>query len=116
MNFTSKLLKKKLELCLDKRNTLRTKYLQLSVLIVDEVSMVGTEMLNFLYLRLQEIRGNRKPFGRVHIILVGDLYQLRPVGDNWTFAGNSCNYASLGPNLWQTHFTMFELTEIMRQK
>ena len=41
---------------------------------------------------------------------------MRPVGDSWIFANNSCNYASLGPNLWQTHFTMFELTEIMRQK
>ena len=46
----------------DKRNTLRTNYMQLSVLIVDEVSMVGSEMLNFLYLRLQEIKGNRKTF------------------------------------------------------
>ena len=36
----------------DKRNSLQTKYMHLSVLIVDEVSMVGNEMLNFLYLRL----------------------------------------------------------------
>ena len=43
----------------DKRNTLRTKYADLSVLIVDEVSMVGNEMLNFLYLRLQEVKGNK---------------------------------------------------------
>ena len=100
----------------DKRNTLQTKYMHLSVLIVDEVSMVGNEMLNFLYLRLQEIKGNKKHFGGIHIILVGDLYQLRPVGDGWIFANASCDYTSLGPNLWQTHFKMFELTEIMRQK
>ena len=100
----------------DKRNTLRTKYGDLSVLIVDEVSMVGNEMLNFLYLRLQEIKGNKEPFGGVHIILVGDLFQLRPVGDAWIFANNSNDYSSLAPNLWQSHFTMFELTEIMRQK
>ena len=36
----------------DKRNTLQTKFENLSVLIVDEVSMVGNEMLNFLYMRL----------------------------------------------------------------
>ena len=100
----------------DKRNTLQTKYMHLSVLIVDEVSMVGNEMLKFLYLRLQEIKGNKKHFGGVHIILVGDLFQLRPVGDGWIFSNNVCDYASLAPNLWQTHFTMFELTEIMRQK
>ena len=100
----------------DKRNTLQTKYMHLSVLIVDEVSMVGNEMLNFLYLRLQEIKGNKKHFGGVHIFLVGDLFQLRPVGDSWIFSNNACDYSSLAPNLWQTHFTMFELTEIMRQK
>ena len=46
----------------DKRNTLQMKYMHLSVLIIDEVSMVGNEMLNFLYLRLQEIKGNKKTF------------------------------------------------------
>ena len=100
----------------DKRNSLQTKYMHLSVLIVDEVSMVGNEMLNFLYLRLQEIKGNKKHFGGIHVILVGDFYQLRPVGDGWIFANNSCDYTSLAPNLWQKHFKVFELTEIMRQK
>ena len=85
-------------------------------MIVDEVSMVGNDMLSFLYLRLQEIKGNRDPFGGVHVILIGDLFQLRPVGDGWIFASNSRGYASLALNLWQTYFTMFELTEIMRQK
>ena len=100
----------------NKRNTMRTQYMNLSVLIVDEVSMVGNEMLNFLYLRLQEIKGNKEPFGGVHVILVGDLFQLRPVGDAWIFANNNNDYSSLAPNLWRKHFTMFELTEIMRQK
>ena len=100
----------------DKRNTLQTKYKDLSVLIVDEVSMVGNEMLSFLYQRLQEIKNSQEPFGGLHIILVGDLFQLRPVGDGWIFANARSDYASLAPNLWKSHFTMFELTEIMRQK
>ena len=100
----------------DKRNTLQTKYKNLAVLIVDEASMVGNEMLSFLYQRLQEIKCNQDPFGGVHIILVGDLFQLRPVGDGWIFGDVSSSYSSLAPNLWRSHFTMFELTEIMRQK
>ena len=101
----------------DKRNTLRTKFRDLSVLIVDEVSMVGNGMLNILYHRLQEIKCNyHQPFGGVHIILVGDLFQLRPVGDSWIFEDFKEGYASLATNLWKTHFLMFELTEIMRQK
>ena len=100
----------------DKRNTFQSKYMRLSILIIDEVSMVGNAMLNFLYLRLQEIKGNKTDFGGVHIILVGDLFQLRPVGDCWIFSNNACGYTSLTQNLWKKHFKMFELTEIMRQK
>ena len=100
----------------DKRNTLQTKYKHLTVLIIDEVSMVGNEMLNLLYQRLQEIKCNKDHFGGVHVILVGDLFQLRPVGDGWIFTNNACDYRSLAPDLWKTHFSMFELSEIMRQK
>ena len=100
----------------EKRNTFQSKFMHLSVLIIDEVSMVGNGMLNFLYLRLQEIKGNKRAFGGVHIILVGDLFQLRPVGDSWIFSDMSSGYATLAPNLWKQHFKMFELTEIMRQK
>ena len=100
----------------EKRNTLKTKYRYLTIVIIDEVSMVGSDMLSYLYSRLQEIKGNREPFGGVHVLLVGDLFQLRPVGDSWIFANSSGNYSPLAANLWQTFFKMFELTEIMRQK
>lgn len=55
-------------------NTLRTKYMHLKGLIIDEISMVGQNMFNFVNLRLQEIRGCPKPFGGVSVITVGDLY------------------------------------------
>ena len=100
----------------EKRNTLKTKYRYLTTVVIDEVSMVGSDMLNYIYLRLQEIKGNREPFGGVHVLLVGDLYQLRPVGDSWIFANSSGDYSPLAENLWQASFNMFELTEIMRQK
>ena len=72
-------------------------------------------MLNFLYLRLQEIKDSKEPFGGVYVILIGDLFQVRPVGDAWIFANSSNDYSSLAPKIWQSHFTMFELTKIMRQ-
>ena len=100
----------------EKRNSLKTKYRYLATVIIDEVSMVGSDMLNYLHLRLQEIKGNREPFGGVHVLLVGDLFQLRPVGDSWIFANSSGDYSPLAENLWQALFNMFELTEIMRQK
>ncbi len=58
----------------DVLNTLQCKYRNLKVLIIDEVSMLGNKMLKNINLRLQDIKNNRKPFGNVHIILVGDLF------------------------------------------
>ena len=93
------------------------KYRYLQSLFIDEVSMVGNSMLNFIFNRLQEIKGDyNKPFGGVHVILVGDLFQLRPDMDDWIFKDYKKGYESLGINLWKEFFTMFEHTEIMRQK
>ena len=47
--------------------------------------MVGSGMFNFLNLRLQQIRGTKEPFGRISLITVGDLFQLKPVFDKWIF-------------------------------
>ena len=100
----------------DELNTFRMKYRNLSVVIVDEVSMVGNKMLTFMDTRLKQLTGTNKTFGGISIIAVGDLYQLQPVGDSWIF--NDLLYGSqiLAANLWKDHFSMFEMTQIMRQQ
>ena len=100
----------------DKLNTLRVKYRKLSVLIIDEISLVSNELFTIINQRLQQIKGNRKIFGGIHVIVVGDLFQLRPVMGNWIFQDLTKAYDALAPNLWQDHFKLFELTQIMRQK
>ncbi|XP_069109201.1 uncharacterized protein [Argopecten irradians] len=100
----------------DELNTFRTKYRNLSVIIIDEISMVGNKLLAFIHERLQQLTGTKQDFGGISIIAVGDLYQLSPVGDSWIFKDLSCPGQGLARNLWIEHFTMFELTEIMRQK
>ena len=57
----------------------------LTVLIIDEVSMVKSDLLYQLHLRLQMIKQNKEDFGGVSIILLGDLFQLRPVFANFIF-------------------------------
>lgn len=66
----------------DKLNTLRTKLSNLQLLIIDEISMVGSNMLLQIHKRLQQLKGqdNHATFGNVSILAVGDLYQLQPVG------------------------------------
>ena len=100
----------------DRLNTIRTQLKKLKVIFIDEISMVGSGMFNFLNLRLQQIMGNKEPFGGVSLITVGDLFQLKPVFDKWIFENSQIGYNILASNIWTEYFTLFELTEIMRQK
>ena len=101
----------------DQLNTLKVRYRKLSVLIIDEISMVSSQMLNIIHMRLMKLKGSKKPFGGVHVILVGDLFQLKPVFGSWVFKHpDNSTYETLAPNLWTENFSIYELTEIMRQK
>ena len=100
----------------DRLNTIRSKLRNLRLVFIDEVSMVGSGMFNFLNLRLQQILGNKMPFGGVSLVTVGDLFQLQPVFDRWIFENDKSSYSPLAINLWQTYFQMYELHQIMRQK
>ena len=78
----------------DRLNTLRNKLSRLVLVIIDEVSMVGSNMLLEIHRRLQQIKGISPdiPFGGVSILAVGDLYQLPPVGQSQLFSpvSDSC--------------------------
>ena len=44
----------------------------------------------------------KKDFGRVSVIALGDLFQLQPVMDAYTFKElDNSQYSILPPNLWQ---------------
>ena len=104
----------------DKLNTLRTKLFNLQLLIIDEISMVGSNMLLQIHKRLQQLKGkgDDTTFGDVSILAVGDLDQLRPVAQPHVFAQVGDAYARLHKSdfLWIDEFKMIELDEIMRQR
>ncbi len=58
---------------------------QLQVVIIDEMSMVKSDLLYQLHKRLQEIKQNNDDFGGISVLLFGDLMQLQPVRANWIF-------------------------------
>ena len=101
---------------MEKLNTYRCKYENVKVVIIDEISMVGNKLFHYIHKRLQEITTRPLPFGGISVIAVGDLFQLRPVMDNYVFQNLRDGYGPLATNLWVDHFSMFEFTEIMRQK
>lgn len=56
---------------------------ELELIIIDEVSMVRPDMIDFMDRALKAVTGNRrKPFGGVQLLLVGDIFQLEPVVTN----------------------------------
>ena len=100
----------------DELNTFRTKYIHLKVVIIDEISMVGNQTLNFIDTRLQQLNGTKAVFLGLSVIAVGDLYQLKPVGDRLTCLDLEKGASSLARNLWIELFKMYELVVITRQK
>ena len=109
------------QLSFDKLNSLRSKLENLNLLIIDEVSMVGADMLLNIHRRLDEIKGISGDdiwFGNVSVLAVGDLYQLPPVMQHPIYQEVSDPMARLhgSGSIWKDEFHLFELDEIMRQK
>ena len=68
-----------LPLASKKLEFLRTHFEELESVILDEMSMVGADMLYFINRRLQEIGMSEDLFGGKAVLLVGDLMQCPPV-------------------------------------
>ena len=103
----------------DKINSLRSKLENLQLLIIDEISMVGSDMLLNIHKRLCEIMGpcdDSMLFANKCILACGDLYQLKPVAQKLIYEPVKTPLANLYGSLWKDHFALHELTEIMRQK
>ncbi|XP_071153509.1 uncharacterized protein [Mytilus edulis] len=97
----------------DAINKLRSKLQNLSILIIDEISMVGQPVLLYISERLRQIKQSRNAlFGNICVIAVGDFYQLPPVKQKSLY--------NLKPDsqfpLWSSNFSIVELKQIMRQK
>ncbi|KAK7891183.1 hypothetical protein WMY93_023146 [Mugilogobius chulae] len=95
----------------ERLNSLRAKYVDLQIVIIDEVSMVSHDLLIYIHSRLRQIkqRGDFSPFANVSIIAVGDFYQLPPVMAKGLYTDN------IPVNLWSS-FKKAELETVVRQK
>lgn len=54
-------------------------------LIIDEVSMVSSKLLDLADIICRYIRKDERPFGGIRVILVGDFFQLPPVKGDFAF-------------------------------
>lgn len=59
----------------EKRSIIKT----MDVLVIDEISMVRSDLLDAVDSVLRRFRNRSKPFGGVQLLMIGDLQQLTPV-------------------------------------
>lgn len=64
---------------------MREKLGKLTILIIDEISFVGVELLYKIHNRLCDLMASNDPFGGVSLLAVGDLFQLPPVCQKQVF-------------------------------
>ena len=90
---------------------------ELKVIIIDEISLVGSDMVYRIHMRLCEIFHSKAPFANKSVIAVGDVCQLRPVKGTFPFEApfnpHFSAYHSVSP-LWKM-FEPFELVHNHRQ-
>lgn len=77
-----------------KNSEARNRWRSVSVLIIDEVSMMSAELFNKLNIIAQKVRNTNLFFGGIKVIFAGDFAQLEPIG-----ADKFCFEASE----WQRH-------------
>ena len=102
--------------------SLRNKLSEVSIIIIDEISMVSRKLFIQPNHRLTEIFGCNKniPFAELSVLVCGDLFQLPPVNPPALYCQISNIHGSTlkdlsSLELW-CNFKIAELTEVMRQK
>ena len=51
----------------------------IDLLVIDEISMVRADVLDAIDRVLRRVRGDRRPFGGLQLLMIGDLHQLPPI-------------------------------------
>jgi ATP-dependent DNA helicase PIF1 len=96
-------------------------YKKLDAIIIDEISMVRADLLDCVDIFLRKnAKPNKKHFGGIQMIFIGDLYQLPPVVTRQEKEFFSKNYKGpyfFNANLFQDfNMEFIELEKIYRQK
>lgn len=90
-----------------KRKYLRDRWINLEILVIDEISMLSAELFDKLEKVARIVRGKYTPFGGIQLILAGDFCQLPCIGSS-----NFCFEAKCWPT---TINHVIYLQEILRQ-
>jgi len=102
----------------DKLSNMSFEYSDVSMLFIDEISMVGTNKFAAVNYQLQSIAGGSqidKFMGSRSCIVAGDFHQLPPVRDPMIFFKSTIDRrSSVAPSHWNENFSIYYLTQKMR--
>ena len=91
----------------------------IDVLIIDEISMVRPDTIDYIDRKLRFYRNSDEPFGGVQVVMFGDLYQLPPVVPKDELTVLRCFYPGVyffyAEIFKRFGFHVIELTHIFRQ-
>ena len=100
----------------EKRSILKT----IDLLVIDEISMVRSDLLDAVDSVLRRFRNKGKPFGGVQLLMIGDLQQLAPVVTDEDLQLLSPYYPTPyffdSRALGMTDYVTIELKEVYRQQ
>lgn len=93
------------------------------LIIIDEISMVSSNVLDSVDISLRKSMKTNVPFGGMKILLIGDLFQLPPVVTNSTLEITNSQYDSqyffdancIKSAINNKKFGMIQLTKVKRQ-
>lgn len=96
-------------------------YQKLELLIIDEISMVRSDLLDSIDKFLRKNRSSDVPFGGVQLLLLGDLFQLPPVVPSQEYdvlkaKGYASPHFFSSFSLQKTSMVPVELTSVYRQE
>lgn len=105
----------------DISNSLHAKLYKVKLIIIDEISMVSSNMFHNINNRLKQIFNSTIDFSNISILVFGDFNQLSPIGRLIFKPPKLPNTAheileTLDYNPLWNKFQMIELTEVMRQR
>lgn len=91
----------------------------LDLLVIDEISMVRSDLLDAVDMILRKYKNRYKPFGGVQLLLIGDVQQLAPVvrDEDWAMLRQyyQSPYFFHSHALMESNYVTIELKKIYRQ-
>jgi len=68
-----------------KLNTFKNELACFKIIFLDEIATVGFKMFNCIHQCVQQVNQSKEDFGGIFIVVIGDLFQLKPVHDSYIF-------------------------------